>query len=456
MDETRTIAEKSHAMRFADLPEEVIDRTKYLMLDFLGVAARGSRAESSIPVQKMLSRLGSGKEGGVVIGTGLRASPPYAALANGTSAHAIELDDVVNAASLHPAVAVMPAALAAAEITGCTGAALIAAIVLGYETAVRLGIALNPSAHYARGFHPTATCGTFAAAVAAARILRLEFSGMLNALGIAGSQAAGSMEFLSDGAFTKRFHAGWAAHAGLMAALLAREGFTGPGTILEGKFGFLKSYSPEGSPEKVLEDWGKPYQVMRTSIKPHACCRYNQGPIDGILELMRKNRIVAGDIAQVTLGILKAGFALVADPEERKRRPESIVDAQFSAPFAAAVAILHGKAFFGEYSLENIASPEVRALMGRVRCVEDPSLEAEFPAKWPASVTITLKSGEAFATRVEYPKGDPENPLSWEELIEKFHFLSAPVFTPEKREEIVRRVRRLERAEDIATFVSLL
>ena len=377
---TQEIAHRCHRLNYRTLPKAVVDRVKYLLLDYIGVAARGSLTESSRPVQRLVSSMESPQAGAVVIGTAIKASPSYAALANGTASHSLELDDVVNEASLHPAVAIMTTALAAAHIAGCTGKEFITAVVAGYEVAIKLGIALDPAAHYAQGFHPTGTCGTLGAAITAAKILNLDQESTLNALGIAGSQAAGSMEFLSDGAFTKRFHPGWAAHSGIIAALLARNHFTGPGTIIEGKFGFLHSYSPKSDPTKILHNWGDPYEVLKTSIKPHACCRYKQGPIDAILQIMRENELSDSDIDKVTLSILKAGFALIAEPKEFKHNPKSIVDAQFSMPFGAAMAILHGKATLDEYTEENLRSPAVKSLMRKITCIQDPQIEKDFPS----------------------------------------------------------------------------
>ncbi|MBT8365911.1 MAG: MmgE/PrpD family protein [Deltaproteobacteria bacterium] len=456
MELTREIIQKCHELYYNDLSDDVIDRTKYLLLDYIGVTARGSLSDSSIPVLRLVQDLNKTTEGAVVIGTNIKVSPPYAALANGTAAHSLELDDVVNEASLHPAVAIMPAALAAAQFAGASGKEFLAAIVTGYEVAIKLGIALDPASHYARGFHPTGTCGTMGAAITAAKILGLNQSAMTNALGVAGSMAAGSMEFLNDGAFTKRLHPGWAAHSGIMAALLAKEGFTGPGTVIEGKFGFLHAYSNGSNPTQILKYWAAPYEVMNTSIKPHACCRYKQGPIDGILEMMRTNRLNASDIEKVNLGILKAGFPLVAEPAELKSNPKSVVDAQFSMPFGAAVAILHGKAALSEYSMENINSAQVKAIMDRIFCIEDPEIEKEYPKKWSASVTILTKGGQEYSTRVDYPKGDPENPFTWEELIDKFRNLVSPVFSTEKQNEIITKVKSLEKENDIRDFSMIL
>jgi 2-methylcitrate dehydratase PrpD len=456
MEVTKDLVQRCHDLNYDALTDDVVDRVKYLVLDFIGVAARGALSESSGPVQKVILNFDEARDGAVVIGTHLKASPAYAAMANGAAAHSLELDDVVNEASLHPAVAIIPAALAAAHLGGCSTKELIAAIATGYEVMIKLGVALDPAAHYARGFHPTGTCGTMGAAITAAKILKLDQKAMMNALGIAGSQAAGSMEFLSDGAFTKRLHAGWAAHSGIIAALLARENFTGPGTIIEGRFGFLHAYSSGSKSGKVLQDWGDPWEVLRTSIKPHACCRYKQGPIDGILKIMRENNIDASQIEKVILGILKAGFAIIAEPQEQKSNPKSIVDAQFSMPFGAAVAILYGKATLDEYTLERINSARVRKLMEKISCVEDPELETEFPKKWPAAVTLLTKDGKAYSTRIDYPKGDPENPLTWDELIDKFRNLVSPILKEARQNEIIERVKSLEKEQDLKAFSMLL
>lgn len=456
MELTKAIVQKCCDLNYSLLAKDVVDRVKYFLLDYIGVAARGSLSDSSAPVHRFILETDHAPGGAVVIGTKIKAGAPYAALANGIAAHSLELDDVVNEASLHPAVAIMPAALAAAHVGGCSGKELIAAIVAGYEVTIKLGAALDPAAHYARGFHPTGTCGTMGAAIAAAKILGLNQKAMLNALGIAGSQAAGSMEFLSDGSFTKRLHPGWAAHSGVIAALLARNNFTGPGTIIEGRFGFLHAYSSKSNPDKILPHWGDPYEVMKTSIKPHACCRYKQGPIDGILKIRRENKLDASAIEEIRLGILKAGFALVAEPQEQKSNPKSVVDAQFSMPFGAAVAILYGKAALDEYTMENVNSAPVKELMAKVVCVSDPELEKEFPKKWPASVTIRTKDGRTYSTRVDYPKGDPENALTWDELINKFCSLISPIFSEARQTRIIDSVRSVEQLTDVNELSMLL
>ena len=318
---TKKLAKFCMDLKFEEIPPEVRDRAKYFALDFVGVAARGTLENSTKAMYQFIKNLGPTTKGGVIIGTKMRAQHHYSALANGTSSHSLEMDDVNNEASLHPGVAIFPAAFAACEMANKNGKRFIEGVILGYDVMIRLGKALGPREHYSRGFHPTGTCGTFGATAAVAKILGLSEAQMVNAFGIAGSQAAGSMEFLAQGAWTKRMHPGWAAHNGIIASLLAKKGFKGPSTIVEGRDGFLHAYSLNADANKVLEEIGSSFEIMRTSIKPHACCRYMQPPIDGILKIIKENQIKAEEVEKVTLGILKAGFPIIVTPEEIKYNP---------------------------------------------------------------------------------------------------------------------------------------
>ena len=453
---TRELARFCAGTKYEDIPSEAVDRAKYFAMDFIGVAARGSLEASTKTMYRFLREFCPVSKGGVIIGTKDRAPHHYAALANGTSSHSLEMDDVSNEASLHPGVAIFPAALAACEMAGKGPKRFIEAAVLGYEVMIRLGKALGPKAHYAQGFHPTGTCGAFGATIAAARVFGLTDAQTVDALGIAGSQAAGSMEFLAQGAWTKRMHPGWAAHNGIFASLLAKKGFKGPSTILEGRSGFLHAYSPSSNHETVVEDLGRTWAITRTSIKPHSCCRYMQGPIDGILSIMKENGLGSADIGEVTLGILKAGIPIVAVPASTKYAPKTVVDAQFSMPFGAAVAILFGEASLDQFRQARVDDPRVKEMMTRVRCVEDSRPEPLYPKQWPASGKVQTKRGQTFTAWVGYPRGDPENALSWDELTTKFERLTARVYTKDRARRIARETRKLEKVGNLATWSALL
>jgi 2-methylcitrate dehydratase PrpD len=441
---TRTLVFFSYALNYRDLPSDVVERTKYLMLDYLGVALAGSLTESSQAIHKMLARAASPGPC-AVIGTSTRTSPEYAALANGAAAHSVELDDTHQAGSIHPGVVIFSTAIALSEARPeINFGQFVSAVVAGYEVATRLAIAVQPKYHYELGFHPTSTCGVFGAAVTAAKLLRLSEEQMLSAVGIAGSMAAGSLEFLAEGTWTKRLHPGLAAQNGILAANLAAEGFRGPATIFEGRDGFLSGYSRKPKPELVTKDLGEDFEIMRTSVKPHACCRYMQAPIDGLIELATVHDIFPEQIKRIEIAVLEAGWPLVCLPRKRKYAPANVVDAQFSMPYGAAVALTDRAAGLDQFAGESLRSPEIKALMGKVVLEKNIHIEKNFPREWPSIVRVCLTSGREFEKRVRFPKGDPQNPLTWQELSTKFHLLATRVLPMGRCDQIVKSVKAMK------------
>lgn len=455
---TRRLAEFAGGLSYEDLAPEVVDWAKYLCLDFAGVTLNGSTTASARAVTASLQELGRPGPS-VIVGSPYRTLPEYASMANGVAFHSIEMDDVNNEASLHPGVVAYPTALSLADLAGpggVSGRDFIAAVVAGYEVIVRLGRALKPAEHYGRGFHPTGTCGAFGAAAVAGRLLRLPEESYLHALGIAGSQAAGSMEYLAQGAWTKRLHPGWAAHSGTWAALLARHGYTGPTTILEGRDGFLQAYSGDPDPSSVVDGLSEEYLITRTGVKPHSCCRYSQGPIDCLLELKRAHGLEADEVERVTVAVLAAGAKLVADPAAEKANPQSVVDMQFSMPFGAAVALAYGRASLTEFAEGVPQRPEIRRLLPKVRCVTDPELEAYFPKEFRAWAEVETADGRKLRSDLRYPKGDPENALSWPEMRDKFRVLTAPVISEPRQQQIIAAIETLDQLDDIRHLGALL
>ena len=452
---TTALAEFCATIEWSSLPAIVHERTQELLLDLVGVALRGSRAPSSAPLVAVAQRLGPG-DGASLIGRDAFASAPWAALANAGSAHALELDDVTSRSSLHPGVVVIPTALAVAEELHRSPTRMLEAIVAGYEVMIRVGDALNAESAYLRGFHPTGVAGVFGAAIAAGRLLELDADALLRALGIAGTMASGSLEYLSDGSWTKRLNPGWAAHSGIVAAHLASEGFTGPATALEGRHGLLRGYTDEPRPELLTRDLGGPLAIMNVSIKPHACCRYNHGLIDGVLQLRRAHHINPEDVERITLGVLSGGALLVAEPIDEKRAPRNVVDAQFSAPFAAAIALARGSAGLDDYTQANVNDPIIRALMSRTDCHREADLDAAYPDHWPATVVVRLRDGRELATRIPDPSGDPANPVGPRELREKFMGLTSAVIARDAALELADRCLHFEAEPDLERFAALL
>jgi 2-methylcitrate dehydratase PrpD len=421
---TQQLAAFCADLHWPSVPTDARERTKELVLDHVGVAIRGSATRSALAVRRYVARTSpSGRSS--LLGVDASATAAWAALANGVAAHSIEMDDVTTESSLHPGVAVIPAALALTEERGASARTFLEAVIAGYEVMMRVGNALGGANAYGRGFHPTGVAGAFGAAVAAARVLGLDAAAITRAMGIAGTMASGSIEYLADGSWTKRLNAGWAAHAGIVAAELAAEGFTGPASAIEGTHGALRSFTDDAHPERLLADLGSPLQVMRVSIKPYGCCRYNHGLIDAVLQLRREHGLTPDSVARMTLHVLSAGAPLVADPIERKRDPRNVVDAQFSAPFAAAVALSRGAAGLREFDAATIADPTVRSLMRRIDCVRDTELDAQYPKAWPAAVTVRLRDGQTLEARITHALGEPENPVPRPALVGRFVQLTA-------------------------------
>ena len=425
-----------------DLSTTVRERVRYLLLDHLAVTLRGSTLPSSLAAYQMLEQTAIGSTGiATIFGRQERAEASWAALANGVASHGLEMDDVENRSSLHPGVVVFPAALALAEQIGSTPADFYSAVAAGYEVTLRVGAALNPASAYERGFHPTAVCGTFGAAAASARLLRLAPKQTNTALGIAGSMAAGSMAYLHEGAWTKRLHPGWACHAGITAARLAAAGFIGPASILESSYGFLHAYSSASDISQLERQEEDEFAIMQVSIKPYSCCRYMHGPIDSLLEIMHTHHPNPAQIELVRCGVLTGGRGLIADPVERKRLPNNVVEAQFSMPFGAAITLLTGKAGLSVFTEEWLRDSRIRELMQRVECYSSAALDEYYPEEWRASASVRMTDGREFSANVRYALGDPHNPLSWEQLETRFHELVSPVIIDkQEREELIEMV----------------
>jgi 2-methylcitrate dehydratase PrpD len=436
------------------LPAEVRTRAKWLVMDSVGIALRARHeAESTPALLAAVERLGLARGDAAVIGDAHGYSPPGAALVNGTLAHSLDFDDTHAPGSIHPSAPIVPAALAAAEMAGANGRDLVAAIVAGYEVQIRLSLALVPKDHYDRGFHPTATCGVFGAAAAAGRVFGLSPDGIAHAFGIALSQAAGSMQFLADGAWTKRSHVGQAAMSGLIAASLAREGFRGAVDAIEGKAGFLRSYAPNPVPEKAVAGLGRVWETLAIAIKPYPACRYSHAAIDALLELRAAHRLEWQDVEEVEVGLPRTGWKIIGDPEPDKQRPKNVVDGQFSMPFVAAVALREGAMQWDHYA-RHVADPDTLALCRRIRTVVDPAAEAEFPRYMSAIVRVRTR-GAKLEKLVRVAKGEPENFVTAAELRAKFDGLVAPYLAEHRREALARALLAVDEARDVGAVLRL-
>jgi 2-methylcitrate dehydratase PrpD len=451
---TRELTRFVTGLSYDGLPDDVRARVKALVLDLTGIMVRARNdAESTPAMIAAAGRLGMKGGGCTVVGDADGYAPPGAAMLNGTLAHSLDFDDTHASASLHPSAPIVPAAFAAAEMAGADGRALIAAIVAGYEVQIRLSLALDPAAHYDRGFHPTATCGAFGAAAAAGRLLGLDPEGCANAFGIVLSMSAGSMQYLVNGAWTKRSHVGHAAMCGLIAATLAREGYKGAADALEGKWGFLHGYAPASDAKKAVEGLGQRWETMRIAVKPYPSCRYGHAPIDGILALASEHRIKPDEVEEVVVGVPEPGWKLIGDPEPAKQSPKSVVDGQFSMAFCAAVALRKGGFAWDDYA-HHLGDSATLALCKLVKTWVDPQAQANFPAEMSGSVKIRTARG-TFETYVRVPKGEPANFLTAPELRAKFDTLAGPYLSARRRDELAAAILALEQTKDIGALLHL-
>jgi len=435
------------------LPPHVAERARFLMLDLVGniVRARhGAESTASFLAATRAMGLAAGNAG--VFGDAARYTPAGAAFLNGALGHSLDFDDTHAAGSLHPGAPVIPAALAAGEMAGASGADVLAAIVAGYEVTCRIALALPAGEHYDRGFHPTATCGAFGAAAAAARVFGLDAAGIEGALGTVLSQCAGSLQFLVNGAWTKRFQVGWAATNGLMAATLVREGFKGATEALEGSHGFMHAYAPNPKPDRAVQDLGTVFELMHTAVKPYPSCRYGHAGIDAALALRAEHTLKPDEIEHVTLGLPRSGMMLVGQPADKKADPQNVVDGQFSGPFVIACALATGAMGWDSYQLLHDA--RVRSLLARITCEQDPEIEAEFPANMSGKITIAAR-GQQFVRKVVVPKGEPTNFLTEAELRAKFSGLAEAVLGPERTARLASEVLAIEHLADVASLMRL-
>jgi len=451
---TRDLADFVAGLTHDAVPGEVRERAKALVLDLVGISIRARHdAESTPAMVAAAGHLGLAPGACTVIGDATGYTPAGAAMLNGTLAHSLDFDDTHASGSLHPSAPIVPAAFAAAEMAGGDGKAVLSAIVAGYEVQIRLSLALDPKAHYDRGFHPTATCGAFGAAAAAGRLLGLDTAGYLNAFGIVLSMSAGSMQFLVNGAWTKRSHVGHAAMCGVIAATLAREGYQGAADAIEGKWGFLHSYSPAADAAKVVDALGRRWETLKIAVKPFPSCRYSHAPLDGILALARTHGIKAEEVEEVTVGVPEPGWKIIGDPEPAKQSPKSVVDGQFSMAFCAAVALRTGNLVWDDYA-RHLGDPATLALCRKIRTRVDPRAQADFPAEMAGHVKIRTTRG-SFDTYVRVPKGEPANFLSAAELRAKFDGLAGPYLSTRRLDELAAGVLALDQARDIGALLRL-
>src|SRR5215831_14903974 len=433
--ETETLADYVAELKFEDIPPEVLERAKALTLDFLGSAIRARRdAESTPSLLKMLEALAlDGKGESTVFGDNKTWTPAVAALLNGALGHSLDFDDTHADSSLHPSAPVVPAAFAVGEMVGASGRDVLTAIVAGYEVCCRLGNALDP----------TSTAGTYGAAAAAAKLFGLPEKQIVAAFGVSGSQAAGSLQFLVNGAWNKRYQVGAAAMNGVIAATLARNDFVGSTESIEGKHGLLVGYSDDAHPDKAVAGLGSIYETMKIGIKPYPSCRYTHAALDAIIALRREHNLTPDQVKRVEIGLHRNGITLTGDAAT-KRHPRSIVGGQFSMFFTGALALDQGS--FGWDDYNRLGDAAIDALADKFDVVQDDRLEGR-THPFGARVSITTEDGVHERLYAD-PSGEPSSFPDAQAMQQKFLTLARPVLNA-RAEQFADAILSLERFDRV-------
>ncbi len=420
---TREMAGFVAGLEYDHLPQEVAERLGLLFLDYLRVASFGERKPWGRWAREMCAALGGRGESYILFSSN-RTDAVRAAFVNAAFAGSLDADDTHVGAMLHPGAVVFSAALAIAQSLHAPGREVLAAAAAGYETMIRIALCVQPS-HFQRGFQSTATCGSFGAAAAAARLLFRDADATertAHTLGVAASFAGGVAQFFRSGSTVKRIHAAHAAQCGAEAALLVRHGFSGPPDILEGEVGFARAYADDADFTPLLDGLGGSFRLLEVTVKAHACSARVQSAVEGALALCRQQPLDPQDITEVRIGIprILQGRLTFADPPD-------VQAAQMSLPFSVALAFVRGNRGAPGYSLSveeyesGVGDPAVRALARRIRCEVDPKVEAAATAESvPARVVIRLASGTERSIYVSAPPGSPSRPLSRQDHIARF------------------------------------
>ena len=447
-DPTRALAQFAATLQFADIPAPVLRRAEDLFLDWFASALAGKGARPVESIARFMQAMGPADGPSELLIHRRGSSPLVAAVVNAAASHFAEQDAVHNGSVFHPAAVVFPPALAVAQALGRSGAELLTACVVGYEVGIRVGEFLGRS-HY-RIFHTTGTAGTVAAAAAVGRLLKLSADQMAHAFGSAGTQAAGLWEFLRTAADSKQLHTAHAAGAGLTAAYLAADGFTGARQIFDGPQGMAAGMSTDADPAKLADRLGHRWALAETSFKFHAACRHTHPAADALQKLMREHRLAADAVAEVTAQVHQAAIDVLGPVLD----PQTVHQAKFSMGTVLGLIAVRGRAGLTEFDADYRA-PAVLAFRDKVGMVLDAEVDSAYPARWIGKVQLRTTDGRQFSARVDEPKGDPGNSLDRGELEDKAQRLAAYQggASPAEMRSVMDQVWSLARAARVPHFL---
>jgi len=460
MDAAYSFAKNFVRTDYEDIPQDAAEATKKLTLDFLGVALAGSSKPGVQELLELIAEWG-GNEESTIFCSGRKVPAPHAAQMNSTMGHALDYDDTHDTAIIHSTVIAVPTCLAVAEHRGkLSGREFITAATLGIDMICRIGLASKLDTRSIKlGWHLTSLYGYMTTAGIAGRILGLGEDGIVNAFGIAYHQNAGNGQCVLDGALTKRMGPGFATRGGIVAALMAEKGITGAKNSLEGKYGLFNLYHDGNYDAKALTaDLGKHFEGINVSIKPYPCCRFIHSFIDSTLAIVKEHNISAKDVAEIMLTCGEGAYNVVGSPIEVKRKPQTLVDAQFSLPWGVATAIVKRKVTMEHFTEAAIHSADILEVSSKIELEPDSSL-GHTSLTAPAIVKIVTKSGETYSEQAEHPLGSPQRPLTFDQCAEKFKDCASYAVKklPDKNlDGVVELVRQLEKVEDVREIIELL
>jgi 2-methylcitrate dehydratase PrpD len=458
MDAIYGFVENFKKVKYADLQPAVVEAAKSEVLDSLANALGGSSKPGVVELLEIMKEWG-GNEQSTIFAYDIKCPTPNAAQLNSTMVHALDYDDGHPVALVHTGCTTVPTCLAVAErMGGITGKELITNIALGVDFMARLSLASRPGSDLLEvGYHPTAFYGYLGAAAMASRIMGLDSEKMLNALGIAYHQCSGNMQCIHDGALTKRLGPGFASRAGITAAIMAEKGITGARNCLEGKAGLFTIYHGGDYDVKILKkDLGKKFETENLGFKPYPCCGHTHAAIDAILTLKSKYPITADQVQSVEVFAGGAAYALCS-PEEVKRNPKNIVDAQFSLPWTVATCLVKGKVTLEDFTKEAITNESVLQISNKVTGHLDPDLSRH--GVGPTRVSIKMKNGAEYTEFVEFCLGSVERPMAFADCVNKFrecYPASVKPLSPDAAEKIIEMIRHLEDVKDATEIVRIL
>ncbi|HEX2519318.1 MAG TPA: MmgE/PrpD family protein [Castellaniella sp.] len=442
------LAQFAAELQFNDIPEPVLRRAEDLLLDSLASILAGSGDRAVQKIHSYAQAMGPHEGASENIVGRSSTSPVFAAMVNAAATHMVEQDDVHNGSVIHPAAVTFPPAMATAQALGRSGKDLLVAAVVGYETGIRVGEFLGRS-HYTV-FHTTGTAGTLAAAMATGRLLALDPRRMLHALGSAGTQAAGLWEFLRDGADSKQLHTAKAASNGLMAAWLARDGFTGASHILEGAQGMAAGMSRDADPERLVDGLGSRWALLETSFKYHASCRHTHPAADALLQVMQRNQLQIDNIASVVAHVHQGAIDVLGPVID----PKTVHQSKFSMGTVLGLIAKYQRAGLVEFD-QALDDPEIRDFCRRVTMELDPEVDGAYPKRWIGKVTVATRRGLILEGRVDIPKGDPDNTLSRSEIEDKARRLGSyhNAATPEQIDRMIEKVWHITDEKSVGRFL---